>query len=50
MEIVKIKLGKKLLLSIAILGPGHSPPIPQPIPNIADPPISLKSIFLYIGR
>ena len=37
------------MLNIAILGPGQSPPMPQPTPNNADPPISFRSIWLKVG-
>lgn len=30
-------------------GPGHNPPIPQPIPKHIPPPISLTSITLFTG-
>lgn len=30
-------------------GPGHNPPIPQPIPKINPPKINLRSTVLFVG-
>jgi hypothetical protein len=33
----------------AIAGPGHNPPIPQPIPNNVDPNTNLRSTVVFVG-